>query len=208
MKKLKFIIAMTVIGLLLSACSGNADKPSENSVSEQKSSGSISSEADTDVSDNTSESGILSSFTTVDIDQNKVDSSVFKGKKLTMVNIWATYCSPCINEMPELAEISSEYKDRDFQIIGMPIDTINSDGSASDDQVKEAKSVIDSTGADYLHILPSLDSMTELISTISAVPTTVFVDENGNQVGDTYVGAKTKEDWESVIDGLLKEVEK
>ncbi|MCI1930500.1 MAG: TlpA family protein disulfide reductase [Clostridia bacterium] len=207
MKKLKFIIAMTVIGLLLSACSGNANKPSQSSMSEQKSSESISSEADTDVG-NTSESGMLSSFTTVDIDQNKVDSSVLKGKKLTMVNIWATYCSPCINEMPELAEISSEYKDKDFQIIGMPIDTLNSDGSVSDDQIKEAKSVIDSTGADYLHILPSLDSMTELISTISAVPTTVFVDENGNQIGDTYVGAKTKEDWESVIDGLLKEVEK
>ena len=69
--------------------------------------------------------GVLSSFNTTDIDSNQVDESVFKGKKLTMINIWATYCGPCINEMPALGKISREYAGEGFQIIGIPVDGID-----------------------------------------------------------------------------------
>ena len=46
------------------------------------------------------------SFETVDIDGNKVSSAdIFSKHKLTMVNIWGTFCGPCIREMPDLEEL-------------------------------------------------------------------------------------------------------
>ena len=56
--------------------------------------------------------GILSNFESWDLYGNTVTNQVFKGKKLTMVNIWATYCSPCINEMPDLEKLHQEYEKR------------------------------------------------------------------------------------------------
>ena len=38
------------------------------------------------------------------------------------------------------------------------------------------------------------------------MPTTFFVDENGNQVGSVYMGARDAEDWAEIIDSLLEVV--
>lgn len=150
--------------------------------------------------------GVLSAFTSRSLAGDAVDQSVFAGKKLTMVNIWATYCGPCIREMPELGELAAENADAGVQIIGIPVDVLNSDGSYSDSQLKEAASVVESTEADYLHILPSADLIEAKLSQVYAVPTTIFVDENGTQVGQDYMGSRSKADWQSIIDELLKEV--
>ena len=60
-------------------------------------------------------------FTAKDLDGNEVDQSVFANAKLTMMNIWATFCGPCINEMPELGELAAE-GGTDYQIIGVCAD--------------------------------------------------------------------------------------
>ncbi len=148
--------------------------------------------------------GILSNFTSTDIDENTVDQSVFKGKKLTMVNIWATFCGPCINEMPDLGELNKEYADKGFQIIGIPVDVLDYYGNLDESQVKLAKEIIDETSADYLHILPSASLNQVKLSQVTSVPETIFVDENGNQVGQSYIGARSKEQWKEIIDGLME----
>ena len=76
--------------------------------------------ANEEVKDNSFFAGI----TSTDLEGNEVDDSVFKGKKLTMVNIWGTFCRPCIGEMPDLQQISEDYADKDFQIFGMVCDKI------------------------------------------------------------------------------------
>ena len=43
-------------------------------------------------------------------------------------------------------------------------------------------------------------------TSIYAIPTTMFFDSNGEQVGDTVVGAKSYEDWTGLIDLLLEQV--
>ena len=60
--------------------------------------------------------GSFSKFTAIDLNGNKVTEDIFKGKKLTMINIWATFCSPCIGEMPYLETLNKEYADKDFSI--------------------------------------------------------------------------------------------
>ena len=42
-----------------------------------------------------------------DFDGNEVDKSLFEGHRPTMVNIWATFCNPCLSEMPELGELAA-----------------------------------------------------------------------------------------------------
>ena len=148
--------------------------------------------------------GKYGSFETTDLAGNVVTADVFADHKLTMINVWATYCSPCLQEMPELGELSKEYEDKGVQIIGIPIDTLEQDGTWSQSQVANAASLASQTGADYLHILPSQDLIQAGLSDIYAVPTTFFVDGSGNVTGDTYMGSKSKKEWEKVIDQTLE----
>ena len=148
--------------------------------------------------------GAYGSFETTDLAGNVVTADVFADHKLTMINVWATYCSPCLQEMPELGELSREYQDKGVQIIGIPIDTLEQDGTWSQSQVANAASLASQTGADYLHILPSQDLIQAGLSDIYAVPTTFFVDGSGNVTGDTYMGSKSKKEWEKIIDQTLE----
>ena len=44
-------------------------------------------------------------FKTTDSNGNEVTEKIFADKDITMVNVWGTFCGPCINEMPELQKI-------------------------------------------------------------------------------------------------------
>ncbi len=68
--------------------------------------------------------GILSSFSATDLDGNAVDESIFSSSKLTMVNIWATFCGPCIGEMPDLGLLNEEYASEGFQVVGIVADVL------------------------------------------------------------------------------------
>ena len=73
------------------------------------------------------------------------------------------------------------------------------------ESVGTAKEIVSQTDACYPHLLPSED-LYGVLSQIYAVPTTFFVDENGNQVGSVYMGARDAEDWAEIIDSLLEVV--
>ena len=148
--------------------------------------------------------GILTAFTAEDLDCNAVDQSVLQDYALTMINVWATYCGPCIQEMPDLGKLAADYADRGLQVIGLVSDVLNADGQADADQLSLAKDIAAQTGATYLHLVPG-SGMQDLMYQITAVPTTFFVDANGVQVGGTYVGARSYEDWSEVIEKVLGE---
>lgn len=149
--------------------------------------------------------GVLSDFKSTTLNGDLVDETIFDGKKLTMINIWATFCTPCLNEMPDLAKLNTEYADKGFQIVGIIVDIVDSSGAVIKGMEELAGEIIDKTGADYPHLLPSAD-LYGLLNTVTAVPTTIFVDENGSQVGETYVGSMSGEEWTALIDSLLSEV--
>lgn len=140
------------------------------------------------------------------VDQSPVTADVLTGKKLTMVNIWATYCNPCIAEMPELAKLHADYADKGFQIIGIVSDAGVSE-APDGEAVDFANAIIDQTGADYLHIIPGEGMMYGALSNITAVPTTYFIDMSGNIVGEPVVGSKNYEGWAAIIEQRLAEVE-
>lgn len=135
------------------------------------------------------------SFEATDLEGNKVTGEIFSQSKLTMVNVWATYCNPCLNEMPELGELAAEYEREEFQIIGIVSDVVE----GSDQTLVE--SLVQETGADYPHLLLNESIYNALLTDVSAVPTTFFLDESG-AVLDTVVGAMEKSAWEEKIHEL------
>lgn len=148
---------------------------------------------------------ILSSFSATDINGNAVDQQILSHHKLTMINVWATFCPPCIQEMPDLGELNGAYGN-DFQIIGIVIDATDRNLQAIPEEIAEAREIINTTGANYLHILPSSSLNKAFLAGISSVPTTIFLDKNGNQIGEVYIGSRTKAQWQEIIENLLKQL--
>ena len=142
-------------------------------------------------------------FTAKDVDGAEVTSDVLANSKLTMLNVWATYCNPCLEEMPYLGEIVAEYDSAEFQILGILSDV--SENSSQED-IDYAKELIEQTQANYPHLLLGQDLYNTLVGGVTAVPTTFFVKQDGEVLG--YVtGAADKDTWKELINELLAEVE-
>lgn len=151
----------------------------------------------------TVERPFLYAFETTDIDGNTVGPEIFADYDLTMVNVWATYCQPCLSEMPDLGKLSEDYADKGVQIIGLVSDTLNMDGTISESQVEFAKEIAEVTGAVYPHLLPSQDLINIVLWQVQAVPTTFFVDSEGALVGYAYEGSRSYEAWDAIIKETL-----
>lgn len=196
----KILFGLLILSLvLLCGCGGdNGGQPAEpdpetDSVSEpQEASPSEepSSEEETEP--------IYITFEGTDLEGNPVSQEIFSQSKLTMVNVWATYCNPCLNEMPGLGELAAEHDGSEFQLIG-----IVSDVREGDDQTL-VESLVQETGANYTHLLANDSIDQALLSSVSAVPTTFFFDQEGAYLGGV-VGSAEKSDWEELIHELLEE---
>ncbi len=149
---------------------------------------------------------ILGEFTATDLAGNEVTQSVFEGHPVTMVNVWATFCGPCLREMPDLGALHQEFSEQGFQILGIVTDVQAPDGSISQEQVDLAAQIAEETGASYLHLLPSEDLIACLLWQVSSVPTTIFVDETGALIGKGYLGSRDAAAWRSIIEEKLEAV--
>ena len=192
-KRMKKISALCLAGMLclgLWACSSSEDSSSECS-SSSDSSGTTKQES--------SENGFpvnMPEFSTTDMDGNKVTNDIFADYDLTVVNFWATYCNPCIDELPELAEWKKELPDN-VNLIGLLVD-VDAKGS---DQYKLAEKIIKETGADYQHLIAT-EEFDDLISDLVGVPTTFFVDSTGKIIGEPFAGADVDAYKQTVEDYL------
>ena len=140
---------------------------------------------------------IYIAFEGTDLEGNTVSQEIFTQSKLTMVNVWATYCNPCLNEMPGLGELAAEYDKEEFQIIG-----IVSDVREGEDQ-SLVESLVQDTAAAYPHLLANDSISQAILTSVSAVPTTFFFDGDGAYLGGV-VGSAEKSDWEELIHELLE----
>ena len=205
-KKRILAVASAVLALVLAlgACAGQSSSEAPGSSQAGDSSQASGSSSQQDDSAQESEA-LLGAFTATDLQGNEVDESILAEHDLTMVNVWATFCGPCLQEMPELGELADEYADRGVQVVGIVIDVLNYDGTLSQEQVDLAAQIAEETGADYLHLLPSMDLIEAKLAQVTAVPETFFVNSEGEQVGESYLGARSKAEWAEIIEGLLEE---
>ena len=128
--------------------------------------------------------GLLSfSFTTLTGDT--LDQTVFSDNKLIMVNYWATWCGPCVSEIPDLVKISNDYADKGLAIIGVNVDTTDADS---------VKKFVEDQNITYPVIF--VDGVfLNLIQGYEYIPTTLFFDSTGRQIGEAVVGSNSYDDW-------------
>lgn len=108
-------------------------------------------------------------YSTVSLDGDSVSLAGQKGKVI-LVNIWATWCHPCRDEIPELIAIRNRYNARGFELIGVSVDT---DGT--DDAIRTFMK-------DYRMTFPIWRDPDERISTqflAVGVPATFLIDRDG-----------------------------
>lgn len=204
MKK-KILIVTLLFTTLLSACTGGSDtRQTQEGTSSISTEGNEAATTAASTSETTeeSEAPYILTFDALTVDGDSFTSDCFADSKLTMINVWATYCSPCLNEMPDLGEIAASYDPAEFQIIGIVCD-VSTDSDAED--IAYAKSLIEQTGANYTHLLLSESLYSNLVGAVDAVPTTFFVNQSGEVLG-YLVGSCSKEDWEDLIHELLAEI--
>lgn len=153
---------------------------------------------------------LFASLDTVDFEGNRVTADVFKENDLTVINTWATWCGPCVGEIPELQELSEELKQEGTKVAikGM----VAEDGEKglqaglSENERTLVKEVLSKTGATYQQLLVSEDLAISALSRQAGFPTTYFVDSEGQLVGDPVMFSQDKDGWRKVIEERLKEV--
>tara|TARA_B100001093_G_scaffold187511_1_gene180109 strand:+ start:231 stop:677 length:447 start_codon:yes stop_codon:yes gene_type:complete len=108
----------------------------------------------------------------VDLNQNKVNLTSFEGKKIVL-NYWATWCGPCIKEMPELKRAEEILQNYNYTFLLISDETIS-----KITEFKNEKKI-------EFNFLKSVNS--NEINGIYSLPTTYIFDENGKKV-ETFVG--------------------
>lgn len=124
-------------------------------------------------------------FVTTDMDGNVVTNEIFAEADLTMVNVWATWCGYCIEEMPEFAALNEKLREQNGQLI-----TICDDASV---EPELTALILEATGANFTTLAATVDMYSGILSSVYAFPTTFFVDNEGRIVGDPIVGVPSLE---------------
>lgn len=134
-------------------------------------------------------------FDAVDLDGNPVSEAIFADYDLTLVNIWATWCGPCVGEMPELAAL---YKNLPENV---NLISLCADADAASELARE---ILTEAGAEFVTIVgePSMDAT--LLSGIQYYPTTLFLDSEGKKVGKPLVSARSAEQYAAELQKRLE----
>ena len=123
-----------------------------------------------------------------------VSSSELKGK-VVMLDFWATWCGPCIAEMPTLLKLASEYEKQGVVFL-----------AANRDDARVAKvqvgMFIDERAPALARYAAFADDETADVYAVSAIPTMVLIDRKG-QLHASYIGAASEGTWRSRIDEVL-----
>ncbi|MBO7319914.1 MAG: TlpA family protein disulfide reductase, partial [Clostridia bacterium] len=101
--------------------------------------------------------------------------------------------------------LHQEYADKGFQIIGIVCDVgLSASGEYYDVSLyNDALDVVEMTGVTYKNLLPSYSLDRIKLREVYSIPETVFVDENGNVIGESYIGSRNYENWKAIVDSIL-----
>lgn len=147
----------------------------------------------------------LSNLVTKDIEGKEFSSKDFANYELTMVNVFATWCTACVQEIPALTEVQKEMQSKGVNIVGVVTDTVDDSGE-NQEALEKAKLIMERTKANYSFLMPDKSNFNGRLNGIQALPETFFVDKNGQIVGETYSGSHNKKDWMEIIEKELAAV--
>ena len=114
-------------------------------------------------------SGKAKNFTLKSRSGKNIKLSEFRGQ-VVLLNFWASWCGPCRQEMPLLEKIYKKYKPLGFTILGVNVE----ENSAA------AKKLLRNVKVSF-PVLFDTKNITSNLYKVSAMPTTVIIDRNGNK---------------------------
>ncbi len=122
------------------------------------------------------------------LDGTKFKISDKKGKVL-LLNIWGTWCGPCIAEMPHLIELQNKHGEQGFEVIGLNI----GDGGGTPEPLDKIKAFVAKQQLNYTIAIASnaVSNQFNLITKQSVVPQTILVDREGRMRG-VFIGGGPK----------------
>ena len=139
----------------------------------------------------------LGTFTAQSISGETLDESFFAEADLTVINVWATYCGPCKQEMPVLGQLDRELEN--VQVLGIVTDVLDQEGQPDPGQVELALELQAAYECDYPSLILNEDLAMLGFASLTAVPATLFVDRDGNLVGQGFYGALDDAAWRETI---------
>jgi thiol-disulfide isomerase/thioredoxin len=190
MKK-SFLIGITVIGFLFSACD-NKTTIDESVIVKSSSQESTPVEF---ISENFTLITTDEKFITLKSTVQGLDFEEFKGKKAVLVDVFATWCPPCIEELPILKELREKYKD-DFEIVSVLFE--------KDKPITEILEFIKKYEINYpVTIGEENFKLAKQLGDVKKIPEMFLFTKDGKFV-KRFVGKTSKEDLEQYINLAIK----
>lgn len=146
----------------------------------------------------------VGSFSTEDIFGNTYTDSLFAENELTLVNVFATWCGPCKEEIPDLNKLQAHYESKGIRlgVVAVVLDAVTATGTDGG-AIQQAKALYTDNAITFPFLLPDSGNMNGRLTGIEAVPESFLVDSQGNIVSDPIVGAKSFDQWCETIDSYL-----
>jgi thiol-disulfide isomerase/thioredoxin len=131
---------------------------------------------------------------------NRIKLSDYRGKKFVIVDMWATWCGPCMKGIPHLSKVAESLQGQDVEVIAL---------NTSDDQAN-FENFANTKGKEYKFLLardpagrdPSGNTIAHKLYGVTGIPATFVIDKTGKIVGTVsgYTQGDTK--LEQILKGL------
>ncbi len=140
----------------------------------------------------------MNDFNAETLNGEKFSSEDLKKYDLTMVNIWYTGCKPCVEKMPDTQKLKEQLPDN------VNLVSVCADGNENKEL---ASKIVNESGVKYPALIPDDKLMDSLVKNVSVFPTTIFVDKDGNIVGEPIQGAFSSDYVKNNLDEVNKRLE-
>ncbi len=184
MKSIRWILCVLLGAALVCMLAASGCEEFAAAVGEAPSAGAAPEEGETP-------DGDVLTFSAVDQYGAVVDTALLAEYDLTVVNYWAYWCGPCLDEMPSFETLHGEYPN----VLFLGVSTDNAMPAMTE-------AAMLATGITY-SVIPPEGDIAELAAAMKVIPVTALYGRDGRQIGEEIVGSQTYEFWKQLIEANL-----